>query len=474
MKRSNFITLFLISALLTSCGNVENSDVTTDESVTNEPTETEISDDLPDVNMKQYEFKFLNFGDYIPSYVPESENGDIVNDAIYRRNRTVEERFNVVISSLDTGAVTHGEHLSEVQKLMLAGDECFDVILASGKQLAGQSLSGWYMNLYDLEYLDFNKPWWSKPLVEDLTYNGCMYVCSSNLHYTEFAASKVYYFNKELLTRFQMEDPYSLVFDGRWTFDKMSEMTKDIYEDLNGNSKADNEDLYGMLTTYTHNTWAVAFDIPVWEKTGDGIELVANSQKMVDAFDMVYDWFFESTGVKSETGAEHNTMKQMFMDGKGLFVFGTIADAATNYRESDVEYGIVPFPKYDEAQENYRLFFQTNGPFMFAVPKFASNPERTGIILEALSAEGYKQVIPIYYEKALKAKYLQDEESTKILDLITENRTISFSYLHDNFNEACLGFGIAFNNGYENFSTFYASMESQVRARIALVEKAFS
>jgi len=374
---------------------------------------------------------------------------------------------------MDTGAVNVTEHLSEIQKLVLAGEECFDVVLANGKQLAGKSLNNWFMNLYDLEHLNFSKPWWSEQLVDDLTYNDCMYVCSSNLHYTEFAASKVFYFNKDLLARYQMENPYPLVFDGKWTFDKMSEMTKDIYEDLNGNATADNEDLYGMLSTYTHNTWAVAFDIPVWEKTDDGIELVANSQDMVDAFDMVYDWFFNSTGVKSVKGAEHATLKQMFIDGKGLFVFGTIADAGGLYRESDVDYGIVPFPKYDEAQENYRLFFNANGASMFAVPKFASNPERTGIILEALSAEGYKQVIPVYYEKALKAKYLQDEESTRILDLITANRTISFSYCHDNYAEACLGFGMAFSGNFESFSTYYASMESKVLARIALVEQAF-
>ena len=112
---------------------------------------------------------------------------------------------------------------------------------------------------------------------------------------------------------------------------------------------------------------------------------------------------------------------------------------------------------------------------MFSIPKTASDTDRTGVILEALSAEGYKQVFPTYYEIALKDKYLRDDESVKMLDLITASRTISFSYMYDNYGKAGLGFGNCFTSAYkDSYATFYAAQENSVKARVADVVKAFT
>jgi len=480
MKQSNLISLLLLTALLASCGGTAEQTDTTGTSAdaeSTEPVETELSDDLPARDFGGYEFRlFTNDADVV-SYVPETENGEIVNDAVYRRNRSVEERFNVKITAVSSGAVTGaaGEtaHRKSIETRILAGDDAFDLALGNGKQLCGASLGGIFLNLHDLTYVNFDKPWWSEQLVDSMTYRNCLFIGSSNLHYNEFAGSMVFYFNKELIDRYNIDNPYQTVFDNKWTFDKMASLTKDTYEDLNGNSEADNEDLYGMLITYTQDTWHLTLDIPVWEKHDDSIELVANNPKAADAFDMVYKWFFESSGVKSVKGAENAILQDMFKNNKGLFIFGMVGDAGNVYRDSNVEYGLLPYPKYDENQENYKVFFNVNGASMFAVPVTTQDAERTGIILEALSAEGYKQVTPVYYEIALKDKYLQDTESVQMLDLITSNRTITFSYCYDNYAEACLGFGMAFSKGHESFASYYASMENVVRARIELVERAF-
>jgi hypothetical protein len=135
---------------------------------------------------------------------------------------------------------------------------------------------------------------------------------------------------------------------------------------------------------------------------------------------------------------------------------------------------MLPYPKFDEKQEDYRVFFGANSSSMFAIPIFASDPSRTGLIIEALSAEGYKQLIPVYYEIALKDKYLRDDTSIKMLDLITDARTISFSYCYDNW-DAGLGFGNCFQSDYaSSFATFYAGREAIVAARLKEVAKAFA
>ncbi|MBQ8508550.1 MAG: hypothetical protein IJ493_01445 [Clostridia bacterium] len=481
MKKKLTSTLLLTAMLasLAACGEASGvSDETTTgtDSADAVTTDNRIPDDLPEEDFGGYNFRFFTWGSAGERYVPDSENGDIVNDAVYRRNRVVEERFNVTLSYVDSGAANVTEMDKAVERTIMAGDEAFDLILNVAKHQTGQSLSGMFVNLYDLEYLDFSKPWWSAQLVEDLSFNGKLFVSSSNMHYDEFAQTKVFFFNKDLIDSYKLESPYSLVSSGAWTLDKMIAMTKDIYEDKNGNSERDESDVYGLLTTQTHNAWSVALNIPEWEKTGDKIELVALSDKMVSAFDKIFDWNNSSDGVYAfENGAFLNEIRTMFIGGNGLFAFGTISDAANHYRDADVEYGIVPFPKYDENQENYRAFYAANGGHMFSVPKFASDLDRTGIIIEALSAEGYYTLIPVYYETALKNKYLRDEESVAMLDIITASRTISFSYCYDNYENG-LGFGNAWAKDafYESYATFYATRENGAKARIAAVVEAFT
>ena len=76
-----------------------------------------------------------------------------------------------------------------------------------------------------------------------------------------------------------------------------------------------------------------------------------------------------------------------------------------------------------------------------------------------------------------RPKYLRDEDSVRMLDLITADRTISFAYCYDNFSKASVGFGmcLAKTNSLfnESYATFLAGRENVANARIAEVTEAF-
>ena len=88
--------------------------------------------------------------------------------------------------------------------------------------------------------------------------------------------------------------------------------------------------------------------------------------------------------------------------------------------ESD--FGILPYPKYNAQQDKY--YSRMEGCDMFFAPISASQDalDRTSVILEALSSESARNVIPVYYDLALKTKFTRDEESAEIIDLLFENR----------------------------------------------------
>lgn len=121
------------------------------------------------------------------------------------------------------------------------------------------------------------------------------------------------------------------------------------------------------------------------------------------------------------------------------------------------DYGILPFPKWDAAQEEYYSVCDA-GCNVLAVPITAQNTEMIGVMVESLSAYAWKTVLPTYYDIALDAKSTRDEESVEMLDIVLENRVIDFAYLYDGWN------GWVFTlpelvSSKKGFASLYASKE---------------
>jgi hypothetical protein len=302
-----------------------------------------------------------------------------------------------------------------------------------------------------------------------------MFLGSNSIFYAGLASTKVIYFNRQKIADYGLEMPYQTVFEGKWTLDKLVSITKDVYEDLNGNGQRDKEDFYGYVSFSIHNGFLTAFDIPILEKGGDDIlKIVANNEKTISFVEKIYDWYYNSTGVLVNPDYASGWDQEMFANNQALFAFGRLKDAPNRYVASNVEYGIVPLPKFDENQKNYRVF-SVDEFFMIPCTVAPDALERTGIIIEAMSSEGYKQIIPAYYEIALKNKYLQDEESVKVLDLINDCRTISFAYVYDNWE----GFGhmcgpLFGDKPIRDFVSFYETREKSAQKRINAIIKGFT
>ena len=159
---------------------------------TTEAQETEIPDSLPEKDYGGYVFRELITTDIetVNTYIPEEENGEVLNDAIYRRNQKVSERFNVEFQ-----AVPGGDGLDKLnsfaKKTILSGSDDFDISFEHVIYGPNSTLEGLYMNLFDLPYLDFSKPWWPANTVDELSLNGKIFLGSGNIAPTAIDGSKV-------------------------------------------------------------------------------------------------------------------------------------------------------------------------------------------------------------------------------------------------------------------------------------------
>ena len=389
-----------------------------------------VSDDLPEMDYGGYDFDILYITHrYYTSglYYAEDETSDVLNGAVYRRKRDVEEGFNVKINWVPED----GDIGRKVSSAVKSGDDIYDLVLTHCiSSVADMATSGLILDFNRISGFNFEKPWWNQTMNETLSIGGVLLYAVSDFIVPE---PNAIFFNKALQKEYGIEDLYGLVKSGKWTLDKFIEISKMTSKDLNGDGVFDENDQYGLIMEldWMLLSFMYASDQTVCAQLpGDPYPTVSmNNQKMTDIVEKVYDLCY---------GGNQTFMFLMppgdwpldFDSGRSLFVVKPLS-SAKQMRAMDVDFGIVPFPKFDEGQKDY-VNNSWNG--LMCIPNVASDPERTATIIEALSAESYKRCIPAYTETLLKSKVARDDESLEMIDIIFNNCTydVGMNFITDN------------------------------------------
>ncbi len=435
-----------------------------------------VSDGLPDVDYGGRKFRVITHRD-TEIVIPEDERnkGDLIKDAVFARNERVESRFNVDVEIVYSATFT--EVCDYATKTVLAANDEFDLMMGMAVATGALVQKKIFHNWYDIEHVDFSKPWWSYSCATDLTYDGKCPVAVSDLNYTSIASTYCMVFNKNLAAAYELGDIYGIVLDGKWTFDKLHEMVKDIYVD-DGNDRRDENDFYGL----SHGngscvcTYLWAFDNPVCKKNEEGVPQIAiKTDKINNIVTDLYDMLYNTNGVyfDPDKSNEKSIADEIFYAKKSIFTTCSLGTPLNEkLRNFEDDYGIIPYPKYDEKQEKY-MTMADGYHTVLAVPKTVRDTEFVGTIVEALSAESWKTLTPTLYEIALKTRYLRDSESKEIMDLIVEGRTFDFGYIYDNWQGLSFTLQRMMGTGNSNFESYYSSHYSSARTHYKMIVKSF-
>ena len=442
--KKHIAVLLLASLLLTACGSAqpaaEEAVQETDAAVQTE-TETEdpiagrtLQDAVPELDFGGTEFRsIVQESTPYDIYVAES-TGDTLNDSIFNRNKTIEERFNVVIA--EAAAKSHGQIASEVKAVVTAGDDAYDLVLGQMEESGKNALEGYFRNWYDIPHVNFENPWYPKSLVQDgiASVNGKMYVAMSDLciSYAEQTWSIAY--DKVQADNYGITNVYETVREGKWTIDKLMEWTENIYTDVNNDGAKDAGDFYGYLhqATGCHLAgYLYGFDQRTVDVKGETPVMILNTEKTVSIFEKLYR-LNQFPGTFDVAGTSFR-QRDMFPAGGAVFATMQLGHCYNHMREFENPYGIIPFPKWDEAQEEYYSIVDA-GCNIIAVLMTAQNTEMIGALVEALSAESWRSVMPTYCDITLSAKVARDEESSEMINMVLENRFIDFAYLYDGWS----------------------------------------
>lgn len=409
------------------------SDVTTDATSTPEETEaaeTELKPDLPDKDFGGKTFNIFGWTAAGAEFCIEEESGDVIEDAIFHRESSVEELFNVNITCevREGHGGSWGNWIGTIENSILAGDDAYQLVAGYGYRLAAATINGNYRDLANTNYLDISMPWWSGDLVETSSIGGALYLVFGYLGLSYLKNAYAIYYNKTIAEDLGHTDLYETVDSGDWTFDELKARSKGVALDLNGDGVFDSNDRYGYLTApyMDVDAYLNAFDVPCTEYDGDGMPVILPlSEKMQNTVNMLYDFFFV-TGDAFYTEKDPN--KEMFRAEKALFAPMPVGTSGS-LRDMESDFGFLPYPKYDDKQDEYRSFIACHNVTGFCIP-ITADEELSNIVTEYLAYESYKSVRPAYYDVALKSKYTRDPDSERMLDLIYSTVVYDFTLVY--------------------------------------------
>lgn len=405
------------------------SDTVSDTSDTAEQTEER--DDVPaDLSYNGFEFVIYNTNDpanswYTTTFVTaEEDSAEVINSAIYNRNLALEDRFGIKISEQSV-------KINDVTNSITANDAAFSIALERGFDAIAQAQLGYLVDLNKVPYINLDKSYWDQAARNQLNIADKLFIGVGDFITTNHDETIVMFFSKKLINDYNLENPYDLVRNYKWTLDKVSEMGAKVIKDLDGNGKMNDQDQYALMSWsgvgYPFLFLGTGVNYMTLDENKKPV-ITADSDRFISAYEKIIsmthsegDNFFYDANIRQNTRGfdnNHRVQEPMFREDKALFWMEVVSWSKA-LREMDTDFGIVTAPMYDENQKKYYNYCNCN--FYAIVVPTTADLERTGAIVEAMNSESKKTVTPAYYDVMLKSKYSRDEDSGEMLDIIFNN-----------------------------------------------------
>lgn len=362
----------------------------------------------------------------------EQEDGDVIDDAIYRRNRKIEEKYNIVFTNEITGEWNAGTEL--LKKTALSGDDAYDMIMVINRDSFAAAISGYIMPIASIPYLDIEAPWYCRELNKQFTIGGKMFLAYTDECMNMYAQTTAVMYNKNILGNIGGADPYAQVREGKWTYDVFAANAMSAISDVNGDGTFSAfDDIMGVGSEpdmLYPGLWVSAdlktvvkddSDIPQYTAAGDerliGLLETMASWSKTDGF--VANSFKDLKGYSGEPARDQSCV--LFAGGHFLYRVGPVTNVLL-LRNMEADFGLLPTPKYDEAQSTY--YSRMCDGWIHVAPITVTRLELLGTIMEALGAETKNYVMPAFFDVAMTHKLTRDEDSAEMMNIIFDNVTV--------------------------------------------------
>ena len=386
--------------------------------------------DLPKHDLQGHDFVFL-VHDVSASHLKLNEiysdalTGDKVNDAVFSRNAQIQQEYNCTISQEMSASPA-----TAAREVLSAGEYVYDFIFSRTIDLRSLSGNGLLVDLFTLDNLQLDKAWYSKGFMQGLQIGGHLFYVVGDASTKDERAASVVFVNRDLIEKNELEDPYDLVDAGKWTVQKMYELSEACAVDSNGDGVwTIGDDVFaymcGSASDYYH---VAAGGLYICNITAPGeFTLPATLKKeIISAWDTLRPLLTSNKRDVSAAGSR-------FRNGYAAF-YDVNLGAILNFGQTAIGYGLLPLPKINEEQEKY---YTTVGSLIdgsFGIPVttmqlaeaeaagFENGAEMCAYFFNVFSYYSRQTLTPAFFEDVVKKQMVHDETSARMLELAIENK----------------------------------------------------
>ena len=435
-------------------------------------TEPELSDDIEPMDFEQYSFTILTSSTTTQHAITaiNEQTGDVLNEAMYNRTQQVAEKYNIVFND-DYVPGNSDAALNAFTNSQQAGDQAYDLAMLLERRAFAITNQGYFTDIASLEYVNLDKPYWFKDVNDTINFSDKTYLSYGAANIGLYDMTHVLCFNQKMITDLQLETPYDLVLEGTWTVDKMKTMGETAMQDVDGDGAWGEADIYGLVGAT--NALPVNFLAAARQRTietmEDGtVEVRLLSNPMIEEiFTYVCDMCWQTGFWYTKTTDSNNYWRteSHFQEDRALFADHTFY-STISLRDMVSDFGIVPFPKYSEEQQEYGVMVEA-GTRTMTVPANVANPDLSGAVLETLHFLSHRDVMPAYYEVTLKQKVSRDSVSSQMLDIIMDSicYDLGMTMFNDNIKDGI--FTTLFKSNLRKYASAVNSRLKAIDAAIA-------
>ena len=261
-------------------------------------------------------------------------------------------------------------------------------------------------------------------------------------------------------------------------YDTLSGMISSVSEDLDGDGNRTEKDRWGMLFQRdTLTSFLNGFGIRVMTKNGEDIpELTLMTDEGVVVLDRIFDLLYQPENCLNVMkyfgdATWSDDMVTTFEANNALLMWIRMADVE-NLRTMDVDFGILPIPKYTAEQNDYICAVNPYVGTVTCILQTNYDPHMTGYFIEAMAAESRYTLLPAYYDVNLKGKISRDVESQDMLDIIFTHRAYDLGQTYDpgNFSNTLIYMTM---NEDRDFASKWASGQKMINKSLEKILKNF-
>ena len=433
------LACMLLPVLVACTGDGQEAQTTGAEVTTTEET-SPLAEADPAWVGKQYNIIYRETYEHEWVYVEENA-GSLINDSIYARNMAVQDLYGIelVLNPVPTASFEN-DFLLPITNSVMSGDDEYQLAAGYSYRLARNSTSGNFLDWYSMPNVNIDGEWWDRGFAEAGSYKNHTYIMTGSLSLSHLYSASCVFFNQTIIdNNFANEGGaagvYKLVEDGEWTYEAFYNYVKKCTSDI-GDSGMDENDAYGYASNDTTavDAFMFGFDIPISTRTAKGkikIAPVDENEKLIETARLLNELFNTSGYTYNQSTSTVTGLDVHYgMMIKGNTAFTTsYLETATKLRQTEINYGIIPYPKWDKEQESY---YSNNMDFAtaFAIPSTVVDKEMVGAITDALAYYSYEYVREALYGTVLKYRDAKDDSSSKCIDIILNNMKYDFAYIY--------------------------------------------